>query len=178
AVSDTGGAIYSSRGLTYESVFNHKSQSGSVVGTPGSETIRPDELLELETEILIPAALENQIHSGNAARVKARLIAEAANGPTTPDADAVLADAGTVVIPDIVANAGGVTVSYFEWVQSLQSFFWEEEEVNSRLRRIMDRTIDRVWDTHETERCNLRMAAYILAIQRVATAYRVRGLFP
>ncbi len=177
-VSDSQGAIYSSRGLSFQRVFEHKTQTGSVVGCAESETITPEDLLGLDTEVLIPAALENQIHAGNARSIRARIIAEAANGPTTPEADAILDEAGTIIIPDIVANAGGVTVSYFEWVQSLQSFFWEEEQVNSRLRRIMDKTVDRMWETHLEEGCNLRMAAYILALTRVATAYRMRGLFP
>ena len=134
--------------------------------------------MELDCDILVPAALENQITQENADRVKAKIIAEAANGPTTPEADSILEDKGVFVIPDILANAGGVTVSYFEWVQGLQAYFWSEREVNLRLRDIMERAFDDVYRIHEQNKVSMREAAYILAIERVAEAVRTRGLYP
>jgi glutamate dehydrogenase (NAD(P)+) len=122
--------------------------------------------------------MEGQIHAGNAARVKAKIVIEGANGPTTPEADAILCDAGVSVVPDILANAGGVIVSYFEWVQDLQSFFWEEGEVNTRLRRLLDDAYDSVAAIRDAESCTMREAAYMLAVRRVVEATRVRGIFP
>ncbi len=135
-------------------------------------------LLELPCEILVPAALESQITARNADRVTARMVAEAANGPTTPEADSILAERGVFVIPDILCNAGGVTVSYFEWVQDLQSFFWDEADINARLAKIMVRAFESVVKTAEARECDLRTAAQVLAISRVADATATRGIFP
>jgi glutamate dehydrogenase (NAD(P)+) len=135
-------------------------------------------LLELPVDVLIPAALENQITGDNAPRIKARLSAEAATGPTTPEADAVLERAGVIVIPDIVANAGGVIASYFEWVQDLQSFFWAEDEINKRLETLMTEALRGAWDESEKRGVSMRMGAYVLAVDRVAEAMRERGIYP
>ncbi|MFH1549032.1 MAG: Glu/Leu/Phe/Val dehydrogenase [Planctomycetota bacterium] len=178
AASDTKGGIYSAKGFDPEAVMQHKQKTRSVVGFKGTTKITNEELLECNCDILVPAALENVIQAENARRVKAKLIAEAANGPLTPDADAVLRAKGTVVIPDILANAGGVTVSYFEWVQGLQRFFWTEKEVFAHLKRIMDNSFSEVWATASSEKCDMRTAAYILAVQRVAEATRLRGIYP
>ena len=178
AISDSQGAIHNPHGLDATTLARYKAETGTVVGFPNSEPVTPDELLELPCEILVPAALEGQITARNAPRIRARLIAEAANGPTTPDADRVLFDRGIVVLPDILCNAGGVTVSYFEWVQDLQSFFWEEDDINGRLQRIMSRAYCGVAETAERSRTDLRTAAQILAIARVADATQTRGIFP
>jgi glutamate dehydrogenase (NAD(P)+) len=135
-------------------------------------------LLELPVDILVPAALENQIHAGNAGRIQARLIVEGANGPTTPDADAILERRGIVVAPDILANAGGVTVSYFEWVQDLQSLFWEEGEINTKLERILRRAFAQMCDQAERHSVSWRLGAYLVAVKRVADATAVRGIYP
>ena len=137
-----------------------------------------EELLEIETDVLVPAALEHQIHSQNASAIKARMIVEGANGPTTRSADEILDDRGIIVVPDILANAGGVVVSYFEWVQDLQCFFWDEEEVNSNLQRIMVRSFREVWNYSKSEKCSMRKAAARLAVSRVADAVQSRGVFP
>ncbi len=178
AVSDSKGGIYNPRGLDPMDVLRHKRETGSVVGYPEADTITNAELLAMECTVLVPAALENQITRENADAVKARIVAEAANGPTTPEADDILHDKGVFVIPDILCNAGGVTVSYFEWVQDLQSFFWDEDEVNSRLERIMKRAFREVLQTAEERKVDMRTAAYILAISRVVRAVELRGLFP
>jgi glutamate dehydrogenase (NAD(P)+) len=178
AVSDSKGGVYSSRGLDLPRVIEHKEQTGSVVGLKGAERITNDELLEVRCDILVPAALENQITTRNANRVRARIVAEAANGPTTPGADRVLHDRGTFVIPDILCNAGGVTVSYFEWAQDLQGFFWDEAQVAAQLERFMRRSFHEVLDASRKHNVDMRVAAYVLAVARVAEATRVRGLFP
>ncbi len=178
AVSDSKGGVYNPNGLDTRDVLRHKRETGSVINYPGADTISNAELLTLECTVLIPAALENQITGENAAEVKARIVAEAANGPTTPDADDILHKKGVFVIPDVLCNAGGVTVSYFEWVQDLQSFFWDEDEVNQKLQRIMTRAFHNVLDIAHEKNVDMRTAAYILAISRVARAVEVRGLFP
>jgi glutamate dehydrogenase (NAD(P)+) len=178
AVSDSRGGIYNPDGLDLEAVVAHKLRTGSVVGFREAEDVSNEDLLLLPTEILIPAALENQITGENAGRIQARLIAEAANGPTTPQADVILRDRGIFVIPDILANAGGVTVSYFEWVQALQAFPWTEHEVNERLRRIMNRSFDAVYGTSLKYDVHMRTAALVRAIDRVAEFTRLRGIYP
>jgi glutamate dehydrogenase (NAD(P)+) len=178
AASDSRGGIYNPKGLNVEDVMRHKAETGTVVGYPGTDTVTNKELLELDCEVLVPAALENEITQENADRVKARIIAEGANGPTTPEADDILFDKGAFVIPDILANAGGVTVSYFEWVQGLQSFFWSEDEVNKNLEKIMVKAFQDVLAISQRREVNMRIAAYILAIDRVATATLLRGIYP
>jgi len=178
AVSDSTGAVHNPRGLDPARLRLYKRETGSVVGFPNSEPIDPMAILELPCDILVPAALESQITGRNADRVRTKLIAEAANGPTTPEADQILNERGVFLLPDILCNAGGVTVSYFEWVQDLQSFFWDEAEVNDRLGRIMTRAFKSVLQTSEQYNVNLRTAAHVLAISRVAEATRTRGLFP
>jgi len=177
-VSDSRGGIYNPKGLDPESVLAHKRETGSVINYPGTDTITNAELLELECDILVPAALEKQLTGENAPRVKARLIAEGANGPTEPEADEIFHDRGIFVIPDILCNAGGVTVSYFEWVQGLQQFFWKEREVNQKLQEIMDKAFDAVLHVHQEKQVDMRVAAYIRAIDRVATATMTRGIYP
>ncbi len=177
-VSDTGGAITKADGLDIDRVVAWKKEHGTVVGFPGSTTISNAELLELPCDVLIPAALENQITARNAERIRARIIAEAANGPTTPDADDILYKKGVFLIPDILANAGGVTVSYFEWVQDLNRDHWSEAVVNAKLKEIMDRSFAEVIEMARREEVNMRTAAYLVAVQRVADATRLRGLYP
>ncbi|MBM3469812.1 MAG: Glu/Leu/Phe/Val dehydrogenase [Armatimonadetes bacterium] len=178
AVSDTQGGVSNPAGLDHARLVEHKRQAGTVVGFPGAQTISNVELLELPCDVLVPGAVEGQITADNAARVRARLIVEAANGPTTPGGDAVLAERGIKVIPDILANAGGVIVSYFEWVQGLQQFFWTEEEVNANLDRIMVRSFEAVEQIASSRSVDLRTAALIKAIDRVAQAVLIRGIYP
>src|SRR4051812_5726538 len=178
AVSDSRGGIYNPAGLDLSAVAAHKSRTGSVVGFRDADDVSNENLLLLPVEILIPAALENQITEENAGKIQAALIAEAANGPTTPEADAILYDRNIFVIPDILANAGGVTVSYFEWVQALQAFPWTEHEVNERLRRIMNRAFDAVVGTSTKYGVHMRTAALVRGIDRVAEFTRLRGIYP
>ncbi|HSM38747.1 MAG TPA: Glu/Leu/Phe/Val dehydrogenase, partial [Candidatus Limnocylindrales bacterium] len=178
AVSDSSGGIYNPAGLEPSKVSAWKREHGTVVGFPGSEEISNQQVLEVECEILVPAALENQITQHNAPRIKAKIVAEAANGPTTPEADAILHDRGIFLIPDILCNAGGVTVSYFEWVQDMQSFFWTEERINESLKGIMDRAFEAVYRMSDTHEVDMRTAAYMVAVARVAEATTIRGLYP
>jgi len=178
AVSDSGGGIHNPKGLDMKAVLAYKERTGSLRGFPEAEAIANERLLELDCEVLVPAALENQITLDNASRIKAKIVAEAANGPTTPGADDVMHKNGTFVIPDILANAGGVTVSYFEWVQSLQSFFWEEAQVNQHLEKVMTRAFQEVLAIARKYNVHMRSAAYILAVGRVAEATRIRGIYP
>jgi len=178
AVSDSRGGIYNPNGLDLAAVAAHKSRTGSVVGMSEAENVSNEELLVLPVDILIPAALENQISADNAPKIHAKLIAEAANGPTTPEADVILYDRGVFVLPDIYANAGGVTVSYFEWVQALQAFPWTEHEVNERLRRIMNKAFASIYNTSTTLNVHMRSAALVRAIDRVAEFTRLRGIYP
>lgn len=175
AMSDSKGGVYNPDGIDPDAVLEHKAKTGSVLGFPGSQEISNDELLELDVDILVPAALENVITSKNAANIKAKIIGEGANGPTTPEADKILYEKGILVIPDILANAGGVTVSYFEWVQNLMNFYWTEEEVNNRLEGIMVRAFKEVYQMHKEHKVNMRDAAYMVSIQRVAEAMKLRG---
>jgi glutamate dehydrogenase (NAD(P)+) len=178
ALSDSRGGITNARGIDPFKAIRHKETTGSVVGLPAASPVSNEELLELKCDILIPAALENVITAQNAGRIKTKIIAEAANGPVTPQADEILAGKGVFLLPDILANAGGVTVSYFEWVQDLQNFFWSETEVNAKLEAVMKRAFREVYETSQKYKVHMRTAAYILAIGRVAEATLVRGLFP
>ena len=178
AASDSQGGVCNPKGLEPRDLADYKEKRGSLRDYPEADNITNEELLELDCDILIPAALENQITKENADRIKADIIAEGANGPTTPEADEILFDRGKYHIPDILANAGGVTVSYFEWVQGLERNFWSEGEVNNRLNDIMDRAFDSVWEIAQQEKVHMRMAAYILAVKRVAEAKLLRGLYP
>ncbi len=178
AVSDMYGGLYHPRGLDIAAVQAHVQRTGSVVGYPEAEPISNADLLELPCEVLIPAALGNQITSENAHRIQARILAEAANGPTTPEADVILQEQGTFVIPDILGNAGGVIVSYFEWVQGLQEYFWSEQEVNTNLERIIVKAFHDVMRVVTEQQHYARTAAYLLAVRRVADAAETRGVYP
>jgi glutamate dehydrogenase (NAD(P)+) len=178
AISDSRGGVFNSRGIDPLKAARYKERSGTVVGMPGTSRISNDDLLTMKCDILIPAALENVITLNNADQIKAKIVAEAANGPTTPHADEVLARKGITMIPDILANAGGVTVSYFEWVQDLQSFFWSEDEVNVKLEMVMRRAFREVHEMARKHHTHMRTGAYVLAVGRVADATLVRGLFP
>src|SRR5438067_4074429 len=179
AVSDSRGGLVNRKGLDVNAVEAHKLETGSLEGfNGGAETIASDKVLELECDILVPAALENQITLENAARVRAKIVAEAANGPTTPGADAILYENDVLVLPDILANAGGVTVSYFEWVQDLQELFWDEDEVNRKLERIMVQAFEAVHAIAQKYKVDMRTAAYMLAVDRVAKATQSRGIWP
>ncbi|MCD5417564.1 Glu/Leu/Phe/Val dehydrogenase [Candidatus Bipolaricaulota bacterium] len=178
AVSDSRGGIYNPKGLDPEDVLRHKTETCSVVGYQDSETVTNAELLELQCDILVPAALEDEIYKANAPNIKAKLIIEGANGPTTAEADEILGDRGITVIPDVLANAGGVIVSYFEWVQGIQSFFWDEAEVNDKLQHVMANAFEEVMSISQHEKVDMRTAAYMLAIGRIAKAITLRGIYP
>ncbi|HEY7547416.1 MAG TPA: Glu/Leu/Phe/Val dehydrogenase, partial [Blastocatellia bacterium] len=178
AVSDSRGSIFNVGGLDPTDVMRHKNRTGSVSGYKEADAISRDDMLALECEVLIPAALENEITMENAASIRARIIAEAANGPVTPAADSILFDNGVFGIPDILANAGGVTVSYFEWVQDRSGFFWENKEVDAYLEKRMVRAFHDVHQMSERYKVDMRAGAYCLAIGRVAEATRTRGIFP
>ena len=178
AVSDSGGGVYNPKGIDIPSAIAHKQERGTLQGLAGVERIGNDELIELDCTILAPCALEQVITEENAAKVKAKVVCEGANGPTTPAADEILEDRGVVVLPDVLANAGGVVVSYFEWVQGLQEYFWKEEEVNAKLKEIVDKAFAETWHVHTSRDISLRLSAYGLAVQRVAEATTTRGLYP
>jgi glutamate dehydrogenase/leucine dehydrogenase len=178
AVSDVRGGILNEKGLDTAKVYEHSQKTGSVVSYPEADNITNVELLELPCDILVPAALEGQINRKNADNIKAKVIVEGANGPTSPFADDILYKKDIFVIPDVLANAGGVTVSYFEWVQNIQKLFWTEDDVNQNLDQIMTRAFKEVYDISAKEKVNMRTAAYMLAIGRVAEAKRLRGIFP
>lgn len=177
AVSDSRGGIYNSQGLDPHEVQSFKKETGTVVGFKGADEMTNEELLELKCDILAPSALEDQLHERNASKVKASLICELANGPTTCEADAILHERGIFVIPDILANSGGVTVSYFEWVQDRCCYFWDAERVDERLKLFMTAAFRRVLETHLKERVEMRTAAFMTAVARVAEAARARGLY-
>ncbi len=177
-LSDSRGGIYNPKGLDPNTVMRFKQETGSVMGYPEADVVTNEELLELPCDILVPAALENQITRRNAARIKAKIVAEGANGPTTPEADRILYDRGVFLIPDVLANAGGVTVSYFEWVQDLQNLFWDLDEINAKLERVMIKSFQEVLKTSLDRRVDMRTAAYCLAVSRVAEATTTRGLYP
>ncbi|HZR43838.1 MAG TPA: Glu/Leu/Phe/Val dehydrogenase [Ktedonobacteraceae bacterium] len=178
AVSDTRGGIYNEAGLDPAAVLRHKQERGTVVGFPHAQNMRLQDVLEIPCDILVPAATEGVITAANADRVQARIVSEAANGPTTPEADAILYKKGCLIVPDILANAGGVTVSYFEWVQDIQSFFWGVEEITQKLEIIMNRAFDSVMNKADQYHCDMRLAANMLAISRVAEATQIRGIYP
>src|SRR2546430_2015197 len=178
AVSDSKGGIVSEKGFDPKEVQVFKEKTGSVVGFPGTKPVSNEEILELDVDILAPCALEGVLTSENAPRVKAKIIGEGANGPTTPEADDIFHKRGIVLIPDILANGGGVTVSYFEWVQNLSEFFWTKADVDQKLEGVMVGAFNRVWDMREAKKVDTRQAAYMVAINRVVEAYKWRGIFP
>jgi glutamate dehydrogenase (NAD(P)+) len=177
SLSDMYGSIYNDSGLDVNAVLSYLEDNGRLEGFPEAESMKNAEQLELDCEMIVPAATENQITSQNVDRIKAQLIVEGANGPTTAMAARILDDRGVIIVPDILANAGGVTVSYFEWVQDRMGYFWTEEVVNSRLEQIMVNSFKEVAETATKNSISLRAAAYIVAIDRVATVYRLRGMF-
>jgi len=178
AVTDSKGGIINEKGLKYDEVWAHKVKTSSVIGFPGSKPISNEEILELKVDVLLPCALENVITKDNAAKIKAKILGEGANGPTTFEADAIMWKNGVLVLPDILANAGGVTVSYFEWVQNNYNYYWTEKEVNDRLDQKITAAFHDVWDMHEKHKCNMRDAAYLVAVKRVADATKLRGFYP
>jgi glutamate dehydrogenase (NAD(P)+) len=178
AVQDHKGCIYNENGFDINELLAYSSQSGSILNYPHGQTISADDFWTVESEFLIPAALENQITAKNASKIKTKIVVEGANGPTTPEADDILKDNGILVIPDVVANAGGVTVSYFEWVQDFSSFSWTEEEINQRLIRVMTEAFVAVWNVAQDKNVSLRTAAYIVACSRILQAREMRGLYP
>ncbi|MBK8738094.1 MAG: Glu/Leu/Phe/Val dehydrogenase [Betaproteobacteria bacterium] len=178
AVQDHTGTIFAGGGLDTRLLQAHVDRTGGVKDFPGAEALANEEFWGIETEFLIPAALEGQINERNAQKIRARVVVEGANGPTTPAADDMLHDKGILVIPDVIANAGGVTVSYFEWVQDFSSFFWSEEEINQRLDRIMRDAFDAIWGVHEEHKISLRTAAFVVACTRILRARELRGLYP
>jgi len=173
AVSDSRGGVYDKNGLNIKSLLEHKEKTGAVKGFAAE--ISNEQLLELDVDILVPAALENQITKENADRIKAKVILELANGPLTPEADDILAKKKTAVLPDVLANAGGVTVSYFEWVQNLYSYYWEEPEILEKLERIMVKSARDIFDSAKKYKTTMRTGAYILAISRILAAEKLRG---
>ena len=178
AVSDVGGGVYDERGLDPRHLKHYAEETGTVVGYPRADTLTNEELLELKVDVLVPAALEGQITGENADKINARVIAEGANGPTTPEADRILEDKGVLIIPDILCNAGGVVVSYFEWVQDLQAFSWDESEIRHQMKRKLLDNLDEVLTiTVQTDQ-DLRTAAYTIAIQRIVDAVKYRGIYP
>ncbi len=178
AISDSSGGIYNPNGLDIAAAFAHKRGGGSLSELKGGERITNDELVALDCDVFAPCALEQVVTAENADQVKARVVVEGANGPLTPAADEILEGNGVMILPDVLANAGGVVVSYFEWVQGLQEYFWKEDEVNARLNSIITRAFDETWATYEERKTSMRMAAYGLAVQRVAEATVTRGLYP
>lgn len=178
ALQDGSGAIANPAGLDVRAVKAFRHQSGSLIGAPGAETIDADRFWRCDVDILVAAAMENQITASNAGSIKARILTEGANGPTTPEADLILRENGVTVIPDVLANAGGVTVSYFEWVQDISAFFWTEEEINARLDRIMREAFAAVWDAAQAKGVVMRTAAFVLGCERVLMAHKLRGLYP
>jgi glutamate dehydrogenase (NAD(P)+) len=178
AISDSTSGLHNPNGIDVQAAIAHKRETGSLEGFRSAEPISNDDLLLLECDVLAPCALEQVITADNAARVKAKIIVEGANGPVTPAADEILEDKGILVLPDILANAGGVVVSYFEWVQGLQEYFWKEAEVNAKLNDILTRAFTETWNLMEARGVSMRLAAYGLAVQRVAEATTTRGIYP
>jgi len=177
-ISDFKSGVWNSHGLDVRALAEHVKEAGTVEGFPGADTISNRDLLEQPCDVLVPAATGSQIREDNADKIRAKIIVEGANGPTTPEADAILRSHGVLVIPDVLANAGGVVVSYFEWVQGLQFYFWKESEIIARLQEIMTRAFTRVWNASKKENVDLRTAALMEGVRRVADAHQVRGLYP
>ena len=178
AVQDHSGGVSNDRGLNVPKLLDHVAATGGVAGFRGGEPLTAEQFWSCKCDILIPAALEGQINAQNAGKIKARMVIEGANGPTTPEADDILQDKGVLVVPDVIANAGGVTVSYFEWVQDFSSFFWSEAEINQRLVRIMTEAFTAVWNTAQQHQVSLRTATFIVACRRILQARDMRGLYP
>jgi glutamate dehydrogenase (NAD(P)+) len=178
AVSDSGGGLYNANGIDVRAALAHKQEAGVLAGLKGAEAITNEELLIVDCDVLAPCALEQVITEENADQIKAKIVCEGANGPTTPPADEILESRGVLILPDVLANAGGVVVSYFEWVQGLQEYFWKEAEVNAKLNDIVTRAFNETWATQERRDCSMRLAAYGLAVQRVAEATTTRGIYP
>ncbi|CDS54403.1 NAD-specific glutamate dehydrogenase; NADP-specific glutamate dehydrogenase [Polaromonas sp. CG9_12] len=178
AVQDHGGTIFSDAGLDVPALLQHVENTGSVAGFANADVIADEEFWSVDCDIMIPAALEQQITAANAGRIKARMIIEGANGPTTPAADDILQERNVLVVPDVIANAGGVTVSYFEWVQDFSSFFWDEDEINARLVKIMKTAFAAVWQVAQEKKVSLRTATFIVACQRILHTRELRGLYP
>jgi len=178
AISDSRGGIHNADGLDVRAALAHKKETGALHDFAGAEAVTNEELLLIDCDVLAPCALEQVITGENADRVKARIVCEGANGPVTPEADQILDDRGVLVLPDVLANAGGVVVSYFEWVQGLQEYFWKESEVNAKLNDIITRAFAETWRTHDEKSLPMRQAAYALAVGRVAEATTTRGLYP
>jgi glutamate dehydrogenase (NAD(P)+) len=178
AVQDHTGTIHAERGIDTKALLEHVAAAGGVAGFSGAEPLANDEFWGVECEFMIPAALEAQINVANAPKIRAKVVVEGANGPTTPEADDLLRDKGILVIPDVIANAGGVTVSYFEWVQDFSSFFWSEEEINARLDKILREAFAVIWNVAEEHKISLRTAAFVVACTRILRAREVRGLYP
>ncbi len=178
AIQDVSGTVVNAKGLDVAALKQHLSRTGSLLGAPDCESIGSEDFWRTPCEFLIPAALESQINRFNAKNIGARVIVEGANGPTTPEADAILGDRGIVIVPDVLANAGGVTVSYFEWVQDFSSFFWSEDEINQRLEKIMADAFDAIWALAEQHQLPLRTAAFVVGCDRVLQARALRGLYP
>jgi glutamate dehydrogenase (NAD(P)+) len=178
AVQDHGGTIYKASGLDVPALLKHVAEIGSVAGFPQAEILSNDQFWDVDCDILIPAALETQITAANAGRIKARMVIEGANGPTTPAADDILQERNVLVLPDVIANAGGVTVSYFEWVQDFSSFFWDEDEINARLIKIMKTAFAGIWQVAQEHQVSLRTATFIVGCKRILHARELRGLYP
>ena len=177
-VADFKGGVWNPNGIDVGQLERHVAEAGSVVGFAGADAVSNVDILERPCDILLPAAIGSQIRGDNAERIKANVVAEGANGPTTPEADVILRERGVTVIPDVLANAGGVVVSYFEWVQGLQYDFWRESEITSRLQEVMTRAFNRVWALAQKEGTDLRTAALMEGIRRVSEGYKIRGLYP
>jgi len=178
AISDSTVALYNPKGVDVPAAFAHKRENHTLAGLRDAEQITNDELLLLDVDVLAPCALEQVITDRNAEQVRASIICEGANGPVTPAADAILEEKGVLILPDVLANAGGVVVSYFEWVQGLQEYFWKEVEVNAKLNDIMSRAFEETWETAQKRGMPMRVASYGLAVQRVAEATVTRGIYP
>ena len=178
AVQDHTGTIFNAKGLDVPALLEHVGNTGGVGGFKGADKMANEDFWAVDCEVLIPAALEGQINAKNAGKIKAKLVIEGANGPTTPEADDILTNKGVLVLPDVIANAGGVTVSYFEWVQDFSSFFWSEDEINARLVRIMQEAFAAVWQVAQENKVSLRTATFIIACRRILHAREMRGLYP